>query len=87
MFIIWLILVGAVIGVLARVLLPGPDPIGILGTILVGIVGAVIGGGLFNAIFPDNDNDGVAVIPGIIVAMLLLWVYRKVTAGRNAGTT
>ena len=86
MFILWLIIVGIVIGVLARLLLPGRDPIGFVGTILVGIVGAVVGGLLWDAIFPNNDNQGVAVIPGIIVAMVLLWIYRKVTAGRNASS-
>ncbi|MEA2461633.1 MAG: hypothetical protein QOH90_1810 [Actinomycetota bacterium] len=86
MFILWLIIVGIVIGVLARLLLPGRDPIGFVGTILVGIVGAVVGGLLWDAIFPNNDNRGVAVIPGIIVAMALLWIYRKVTAGRNASS-
>ena len=84
MFWLWLILVGAVIGVLARALLPGRDPIGFIGTIVVGIVGALIGGALWNALAPNNDNEGVAVIPGIIVAMLLLWIYRKITMGRNA---
>lgn len=86
MFFLWLILVGAVIGILARVLLPGRDPIGFIGTILVGILGAVIGGALWNAIAPNNDNDGVALIPGILVAVFLLWLYRKITVGRNAST-
>ena len=86
MFYIWLILVGAVIGILARFLLPGRDPIGFLGTIVVGIVGALVGGAAWDAIFPDNDNQGVAFIPGILVAMLLLWLYRKMTEGRGTTT-
>ncbi|MCA1707657.1 MAG: GlsB/YeaQ/YmgE family stress response membrane protein [Actinobacteria bacterium] len=86
MFYIWLIIVGIVIGVLARLLLPGRDPIGFVGTILVGIVGALVGGALWDAIFPNNDNEGVAVIPGILVAMALLWIYRKVAGGRNASS-
>jgi uncharacterized membrane protein YeaQ/YmgE (transglycosylase-associated protein family) len=83
MFILWLIIVGAVIGVLARLLLPGRDPIGFIGTVLVGIVGAVLGGMAWDAIAPNNDNRGVAFIPAIIVTMLLLWVYRKMTGSRN----
>jgi uncharacterized membrane protein YeaQ/YmgE (transglycosylase-associated protein family) len=86
MFFLWLILVGAVIGILARFLLPGRDPIGFIGTTVVGIVGALIGGALWNAIAPNNDNEGVAFIPGILVAVLLLWLYRKITTGRNAST-
>ena len=74
------IFVGLVIGVLARVLMPGPDPIGIIGTILVGIVGAIVGGYLWAAIF--GDTEGVEWIGSIIVAMALLWIYRKFATSR-----
>jgi uncharacterized membrane protein YeaQ/YmgE (transglycosylase-associated protein family) len=83
MDILWLIIVGAVIGVVARFLMPGRDPIGIIGTVLLGVVGAVLGGLALNAIMPNNDNDGVPVIAGIITAMVLLFVYRKLTYGRG----
>ncbi|MFN2387987.1 MAG: GlsB/YeaQ/YmgE family stress response membrane protein [Actinomycetota bacterium] len=86
MFWLYLILAGGIIGLIARFLLPGPDPIGILGTILVGVVGALIGGAAWNALFPNNDNEGVAVIPGIIVAMILLFLYRKMAGGRTDRT-
>ena len=76
-----LILVGAVIGLIARFLLPGPDPIGILGTILVGVVGALLGGWLWRQIF--SDTEGVEWIGGIIVAMILLWLYRRFAGGRR----
>lgn len=85
--IIVFILVGLVVGALARLLLPGKDPIGIIGTILVGIVGAVIGGYLFSAVFNLNDSGGVAWIGSIIVAMLLLFLYRKMTYGRDTTRT
>ncbi|MGI8774409.1 MAG: GlsB/YeaQ/YmgE family stress response membrane protein [Actinomycetota bacterium] len=78
------IVVGLIIGVLARALLPGPDPIGILGTILVGVVGAIIGGYLWAAIF--GDTGGVNWIGSILVAMALLWIYRRMTVGRTATT-
>jgi uncharacterized membrane protein YeaQ/YmgE (transglycosylase-associated protein family) len=78
------LLVGLVVGVVARLLMPGPDPIGILGTILVGIVGALIGGYLFGAIFPETD--GVDWIGSILVAMGLLFVYRRMTFGRGSTT-
>ena len=83
--IIVFILVGLVVGVLARLLLPGKDPIGILGTIVVGIVGAIVGGYLWAALF--GDNDGVAWIGSILVAMGLLFLYRKMTYGRDTRTT
>ena len=79
--IIYFILIGLVIGVLARLLMPGRDPIGIIGTILVGIVGAIVGGYLWRAIF--GQTEGIEWIGSIIVAMALLWVYRKMTYGRS----
>ena len=81
--IIVFILVGLVVGLLARFLLPGRDPIGIIATILVGIVGAIIGGYLFSAVIPWNDDGGPAWIGSIIVAMALLWIYRRMATSRR----
>ncbi|MCA1705373.1 MAG: GlsB/YeaQ/YmgE family stress response membrane protein [Actinobacteria bacterium] len=79
------LLIGLVVGVVARLLLPGPDPIGILGTIVVGIVGAIIGGYLWIAAF--GNEKGPEWIGSILVAMILLFVYRKMTYGRDASRT
>lgn len=81
--ILWYVIVGGIIGVIARALLPGRDPIGFLGTIVLGIVGAVIGGYAYDAIFPGNESRGVDVIAAIIVATLLLFLYRKFAGGRS----
>ena len=80
-----LIVVGAVIGVLARLLMPGSNPIGIIGTIIVGIVGAIIGGYLWKALF--GNTEGVEWIGGIVVAMALLWLYRKFTNNSSGRRT
>ena len=82
-FIVFLI-VGLVVGVVARLLMPGPDPIGILGTIVVGCVGALIGGYLWTAVF--GPNEGVAWIGSILMAMALLFLYRRFTVGRTRRT-
>jgi uncharacterized membrane protein YeaQ/YmgE (transglycosylase-associated protein family) len=74
------IVVGLIVGVLARFLLPGDDPMGIIGTIIVGIIGAVIGGWAAGAIF--KDTAGVDWIASIIAAIVLLLVWRAV-AGRS----
>ena len=83
-FIVFL-LVGLVVGVVARLLMPGPDPIGILGTIIVGCVGALIGGYLWAAVF--GPNEGVAWIGSILMAMALLFLYRRLTVGRTSRRT
>lgn len=83
MEILWLVIVGAFIGIVARFLMPGRDPIGFVGTVLLGIVGAVLGGWLWDELVPNNDNQGVAVFAGIVTAMILLFIYRKVAYGRG----
>ena len=83
MEILYYILIGLVVGLLARLLLPGRDPIGIIGTIVVGVLGAVIGGYLAGAVF--EETDGVDWIASILVAVALLFVYRRMMAGRTGG--
>jgi uncharacterized membrane protein YeaQ/YmgE (transglycosylase-associated protein family) len=77
------IVVGLVVGVLARLLMPGRDPIGILGTIVIGVVGAIVGGYLWRAVFGNTED--VEWIGSILVAMALLWIYRRMTIGRGRG--
>ncbi len=73
------IIVGAVIGVLARFLVPGDDPLGVIGTIVLGIVGAVIGGWLAGEIF--SETEGVDWIASIVVAVLLVLAVRMFRRG------
>jgi uncharacterized membrane protein YeaQ/YmgE (transglycosylase-associated protein family) len=81
--IIGFIVVGAVVGVLARFVVPGDDPMGIVGTIVLGIVGAVIGGWAAGAIF--KDTAGVDWIASVVAAVILVLVWRAV-AGNRTGT-
>ena len=82
--ILWVILVGIIVGMLARLLMPGRDPIGFIMTAVIGIAGALIGTYLWDeVIFKDSDNEGVAILAVVVVAMLLLWIYRQMTYGRN----
>jgi uncharacterized membrane protein YeaQ/YmgE (transglycosylase-associated protein family) len=80
-FLEWVI-VGAIIGGLARLFLPGPSPtpVGCLGTIFIGIAGAVIGGKLWTELF--GKQRGIAWIGSILVAMLLLAIFRRLTYPR-----
>ncbi|MFN2490009.1 MAG: GlsB/YeaQ/YmgE family stress response membrane protein [Actinomycetota bacterium] len=80
---LWVLLVGLIVGAVARLLMPGRDPIGIIGTLVIGVLGAFLGTWLWNALLPDNDNEGVALFAGVVVAMILLWIYRKMTYGRR----
>lgn len=76
------VIAGAVIGVIARALMPGRQDMSIAMTILIGVVAAVIGGLLWEAVFPGND--GIAWIGSIIVAVVLVWAYMAFFRGRRA---
>ena len=78
---VWII-VGLVAGVLAKIAMPGPDPGGVILTIIVGIAGAVVGGLIVNAVLGRPGVTGFD-LPTMLVAtlgaVLLLTVYRFVT--------
>ena len=78
-FITYLI-AGLVIGAIARLIMPGRQNMNIVATIIVGVVAALIGGYLWEAIFPDND--GIAWIGSIIVALVLIFLYERMVARR-----
>ena len=68
------ILVGLIVGLLARLLVPGRDPIGLLGTLVIGVIGAVLGGWLAGAFF--EETSGVDWLASIGVAVLLVLLVR-----------
>ncbi|WP_067456937.1 GlsB/YeaQ/YmgE family stress response membrane protein [Actinomadura macra] len=65
--ILWFIVVGAVIGALARLLVPGRNPIGVLLTILVGVAGAILGGVIADAL---GAGTLIAFVFAVILAAL-----------------
>lgn len=75
------VIAGAIIGALARLLVPGRQEMSVVVTIVLGIVAAVLGGLLWEAVFPDND--GVAWIGSIIVAVGLVVLYVKFAGSRR----
>ena len=75
--IVYYLVVGLLIGAAARFLLPGRDPVGLLGTLAIGVFGAVAGGYLWNALLPGNDNQGVAVFASLVVSTAVLAVVRR----------
>ncbi|HET9248764.1 MAG TPA: GlsB/YeaQ/YmgE family stress response membrane protein [Actinomycetota bacterium] len=68
------ILVGMIVGLLARLIVPGRDPVGLLGTLVVGVIGAVLGGWLAGAFF--EETAGVDWLASIGVAVLLVLLLR-----------
>ena len=88
-FIIVLIIVGLISGAIARLLMPGRDPIGIFGTIVLGIVGSFVGGFLQNLIqyhtMSIHSFHTVGIIGSIIGAFVLLLLLQlfRVEPGRR----
>lgn len=86
MTILWTIIVGAVIGALARLAMPGRQPVGVIVTILLGIVGAFLGSWLTAQFGYHNANGGFEILPfvvGVVVAALLIALYVALTGRRN----
>ena len=79
LWIIGAIIIGLIAGFLARAVVPGEDPMGIGGTLLLGLVGSLIGGFLGWLIFRNDADDGALQFSGIIgsfigaVIALLIW--------------
>jgi uncharacterized membrane protein YeaQ/YmgE (transglycosylase-associated protein family) len=90
--ILTLLVVGLIAGALARLLVPGRDPIGIGGTILVGVIGSFVGGFLGYALFHKDASQGAlqpaGIIGSVIGAVIVLLIYRSVSGrGRRMGRT
>jgi uncharacterized membrane protein YeaQ/YmgE (transglycosylase-associated protein family) len=90
--IIVMLIVGLFAGAVARLLVPGRDPIGILGTIVVGVVGSFVGGFLGYVLFHKDASQGAlqpsGIVGSIIGAIIVLLIYRHVSGrGRRFGRT
>jgi uncharacterized membrane protein YeaQ/YmgE (transglycosylase-associated protein family) len=83
------VIVGLIIGALARLIMPGKQNIGMIMTIVLGVLGSLIGSWLcYNLFGYQNEGGGWAVIPflvGVIVAIVLIAIYVGITGKR--GTT
>ncbi|HEY9476178.1 MAG TPA: GlsB/YeaQ/YmgE family stress response membrane protein [Mycobacteriales bacterium] len=82
-FIVVMIIIGLVAGALARLLVPGRDPIGLVGTIVLGVVGSFVGGLLGYLVFGKDAGQGALQTSGfvgsVIGAIIALLVYRMVS--------
>jgi uncharacterized membrane protein YeaQ/YmgE (transglycosylase-associated protein family) len=84
--IILALIVGAIIGVVARLVMPGRQDIGMLTTVLIGALGGLIGSAAASQFGYHNANGGVAWIPffiGVAVAIVLIAIYESVVGRRT----
>jgi uncharacterized membrane protein YeaQ/YmgE (transglycosylase-associated protein family) len=77
MGIVWTILVGFVVGVIAKLLHPGKEGMGFIATVLLGIGGSVVAGLLGQALGWYRAGEGAGFIASIVVAIVLLVIYGR----------
>lgn len=78
----WMVF-GLIVGVIAKVLMPGRDPGGIIVTMAIGIAGALTGGFIGRALGWYGPNDGAGFLMSLVGAILLLWLYRVLFVRRS----
>ena len=75
------IIVGLIAGAIARLIMPGRDPMGIVATIVLGIIGSLVGGFVSMALWRNNDSSvfqGSGLLLSILGAIVVLWIWRMV---------
>jgi uncharacterized membrane protein YeaQ/YmgE (transglycosylase-associated protein family) len=83
--ILWMIIIGLVIGALAKLLMPGRDPGGLVITILIGIGGSIVAGFLGRSSGWYAPGEPAGFIASVLGAILLLVVYRALSSPDRSG--
>ena len=84
MGIIWTLIIGLVAGAVAKLLMPGRDPRGIIVTMLLGVAGAFVATWLGQAIGWYGPDEGARFIGAVVGAVILLVIYRVIVSRRSA---
>ena len=84
------LLLGIIAGAIARLLVPGRDPMGLVGTMILGIIGSFVGGFLANMLIDrgkeTNLLDPAGLIGSVIGAIVALLVYRMVASRSSSAS-
>ena len=75
--IIWMLVFGLLVGAVARLVVPGPNPMGWFATLVLGLAGAFVGGMLFAYVF----NTGIGFLGAVVGAIIVLLVYNTAFRG------
>jgi len=85
MGIIWTIILGLVIGVIAKILHPGKENMGFVMTIVLGVAGSFLAGVIGQFMGWYRAGEGAGFIASVVVAIVLLVIYGKVRGSASAG--
>lgn len=78
----WIVF-GLIVGAIAKLLMPGRDPGGIIVTMLLGIVGALLGGFVGQALGMYGPGESAGFIMALVGAIVVLMIYRMSVGGRH----
>jgi uncharacterized membrane protein YeaQ/YmgE (transglycosylase-associated protein family) len=81
---IWEILIGLIVGALAKLVMPGKDPGGIFVTIIIGIAGSIGATYLGQMIGWYKQGQSAGFIMSVLGAVLILWIYRMIKGKATA---
>src|SRR5258705_10394815 len=76
MHFLWSLIIGLIVGAIAKLLMPGRDPGGIIVTMLLGVAGSFVGKLLGRALGMYGEGRSAGIIMSVLGAMLLLFIYR-----------
>lgn len=84
MGVIWALIIGLLVGALAKLFMPGRDPGGIIVTMLLGVAGSLLASFLGRAVgWYQSPAEGPGIIASILGAMVLLGIYRLILGARR----
>lgn len=81
-----MLIIGLIVGALAKLLMPGDDPGGIIVTMLLGVAGSFLAGYIGRAAGWYNEGDPVGFIAAVVGSIILLLLYRLAFRGRRTTT-
>jgi uncharacterized membrane protein YeaQ/YmgE (transglycosylase-associated protein family) len=81
---LWVILIGLIVGAVAKLIMPGQDPSGFIITMLLGIAGSVVGTWIGRALGLYQEGQSAGFIMSVIGAIILLAIYHFFTRRRAA---
>ncbi len=81
---IWMCIIGLIAGAIAKLIMPGKDPGGLIVTMLIGIAGSIVAGYLGRVIGWYQEGQGAGLIMSVAGAILLLAIYRLVKGRQSS---
>ncbi|MFL5620227.1 MAG: GlsB/YeaQ/YmgE family stress response membrane protein [Gemmatimonadaceae bacterium] len=80
---LWALIIGLIVGAIAKLIMPGRDPGGCIVTILLGIAGSFVGTLIGRTLGLYRSGQGAGFLMSVLGAVVVLWIYRMIIARRT----